>query len=372
MSDQSAIEWCDATWNVSAGCTAVSEGCRNCYACRLTARFGGREGSKYNGLARFKGDGAPPTWAGRVIPQSARRVLEEPLHWRDPRVVFVNSMSDLFHGGIYGQGHDDQSWVPGRYNASGFEFLLDVFNTMRQCPRHTFLILTKRPRIASDLLWRVHRKLNLLAPLQNVYVGTSAEDQATYEQRSRYLLDCFAHLLFLSLEPLLGPIELDFEQAIARDSRWRGNDTTVGPGFGWVICGGESGPGARPMHPSWPCAIRDECRASGVPFMFKQWGRWRPPRRFEAFDLDSDRKPRAWFVDTDGTRVLLPHAATKPEARVMLAVGKGKAGRRLEGRLHNGHPARRNRCRSRTSRQAVKARARKRARRASRSTATAS
>ena len=221
----SGIEWTEATWNPVTGCTRVSEGCRRCYAERLTAtRL--RVSRKYRGLAVLNGHGEA-RWTGeiRIHPES----LEEPLRWRSPRLVFVNSMSDLFHEDL------------------PLDFIKRVFDVMNSCPQHTFQILTKRPQIAAEnspqLRWT-----------PNIWMGTSVENTLV-SHRIRDLLRVKAKVRFLSLEPVLGPMPR---------LRLRG--------IHWVIVGGESGPGARPMQAEWVRQIRDRCLAQGVPFFFKQWG----------------------------------------------------------------------------------------------------
>lgn len=212
------------TWNPVRGCTRVSEGCRNCYAERLATRFAGT-GQPYEGLSVMTPSG--PRWTNqiRLVPE----VLEEPLRWRRPRVIFVNSMSDLFHPDV------------------PLEFIQRVFAVMLSCPQHTFQILTKRTermrQLADQLSW----------PL-NVWMGVSVED-ARVVDRVRDLQCVPAAVRFLSVEPLIGPIEhLPLE------------------GIHWVIVGGESGPGARPIQQEWVESIFQQCRRSEIPFFFKQWG----------------------------------------------------------------------------------------------------
>ncbi|MCA1703932.1 MAG: phage Gp37/Gp68 family protein [Actinobacteria bacterium] len=213
MGDRTAIEWTETTWNPSTGCTRVSAGCDNCYAERLAARL--------------KAMGNPRYAAGFDVVEHWD-LIDRPLSWRRPRVVFVNSMSDLFHPSV------------------SSDFIVRVFETMRSTPRHTYQILTKRPKRASLLSSR-------LAWPTNVWLGVSVEDQSAV-WRIDVLREVPAHLRFLSCEPLLGPLELDLSQ------------------IGWVIAGGESGPGARVVDPLWITAIRDQCVLAEVPFFFKQWG----------------------------------------------------------------------------------------------------
>ncbi|HLL89362.1 MAG TPA: phage Gp37/Gp68 family protein [Tepidisphaeraceae bacterium] len=208
------IEWTDATWNPVTGCTKVSPGCKNCYAERMARRL------KAMGQPRYR-DGFKLT----LQPD----VLEAPLKWRLPRTIFVNSMSDLFHPA-----------VPDSY-------IRECFDVMTRGAQHVFQVLTKRPE-------RVARMANVLPWPDNVWMGTSVESQP-YVSRVRQLNTIPAAVRFLSIEPLLGPIS-----GLPLD------------GIDWVIVGGESGPGARPMLEEWVVAIKQACGERGVPFFFKQWG----------------------------------------------------------------------------------------------------
>jgi protein gp37 len=229
MASGSTIEWTEATWNPVAGCTPISPGCLNCYAARMALRLettGGACGRKYQGTAKKARDGRP-VFAGRI--NLDHGALDLPKRWRKRRLIFVNSMSDLFHKDV------------------PFEFIAQVFQVMADCPQHDFQVLTKRPEraaeIAHELPW---------AP--NVWMGTSVES-ALYTHRIETLRQIPARIRFLSCEPLLGPIpKLPLS------------------GIHWVIVGGESGPGSRPMEQRWVEQIRDRCLGEGVPFFFKQWG----------------------------------------------------------------------------------------------------
>ncbi|MBI4028009.1 MAG: phage Gp37/Gp68 family protein [Verrucomicrobia bacterium] len=214
MAANSSIEWTQATWNPVTGCSKVSAGCKNCYAERLVARLQAMGNARYrNG---FKVTLHPD-------------LIELPKRWREPRLIFVNSMSDLFH-----------EQVP-------VEFIQRVFASMNDSPQHTFQILTKRSarlrKLAGDLEWPV-----------NVWMGVSVEDERVIH-RVGDLQAVPAAVRFLSCEPLIGPLH---ELSLA--------------GIHWVIVGGESGPGARPMKIEWIRSIFRQCRAAKVPFFFKQWG----------------------------------------------------------------------------------------------------
>ncbi|HEX9734428.1 MAG TPA: phage Gp37/Gp68 family protein [Thermoanaerobaculia bacterium] len=219
MSDQSKIEWTDTTWNPVRGCTKISAGCKHCYAETFAERWRGIPGHPYE-----------QGFDLRLVPHK----LFEPLTWRQPRRVFVNSMSDLFHEG-----------VPASY-------VYAVFDAMRLADWHVYQILTKRGgrmrELLSDVSWN-------LSVCRHIWMGVSVENRRHGIPRIQELRDTPAAVRFLSIEPLLedlGPLDL------------RGID--------WVIVGGESGPGARPMARSWVVSIRRQCREAGIPFFFKQWG----------------------------------------------------------------------------------------------------
>ena len=227
MSSNSGIEWTDATWNPVTGCTRVSAGCDNCYAVRTTRRLEACGQSKYAGLTVLNPRGE--RYFNGVV-KCHEESLGIPQGWRTPRRVFVNSMSDLFHKG-----------VPD-------EFIHRVIDEIRLCSWHTFQVLTKRPERAAALSAAIDWPPNL-------WLGTSVEDDRVLGRIS-HLRRTGAAVKFLSVEPLIGPIR-----------------RLPLSGIGWVIVGGESGPGARPMPASWVRDIRDRCLGAGVPFFFKQWGK---------------------------------------------------------------------------------------------------
>jgi protein gp37 len=215
MSDGSSIEWTEATWNPVTGCTKVSPGCAHCYAETFAERFRGVPGHPYE--------------VGFDLTLREDR-LDLPLRWKTPRLIFVNSMSDLFHAD-----------VPDAYVRA-------VFATMREASQHTFQVLTKRPERAAELADSVPWP-------DNVWMGTSVENQR-WTTRIDALRQIPAHIRFLSCEPLLGRLKLDLS------------------GIQWVIIGGESGPKARRMKPEWAESVKAQCAAANVPFFFKQWGAW--------------------------------------------------------------------------------------------------
>ena len=222
MSDKSTIEWTDATWNPVTGCTKVSQGCVHCYAETFAERWRGIPGHHFEQGFDLK------LWRDR---------LSLPLEWKEPRRIFVNSMSDLFHKN-----------VPD-------EFIEKVFDTMEKASQHQFQLLTKR----SDrmLKWtKENYGKNLKAWPENVWLGVSIENQDLVI-RAEHLSETPATIKFLSVEPLIGPVK--FRAPVLRK-------------MDWVIVGGESGPGARPMEPEWAKSVRDQCIETGVQFFFKQWG----------------------------------------------------------------------------------------------------
>jgi protein gp37 len=268
MADQTEIEWTDATWNPITGCTLVDHGCDNCYAARLAATRMQHHPSRA-GLTRLNAAGVAK-WTGEV--RFNEQWLDQPLRWTKPRRIFVCAHGDLFHEDV----PDD--WIDR------------VFAVMALCPQHTFQVLTKRPERARVYLGHhdcskpgdsitqaafslsaFRRGLNGCGgaaywPFSNVHLGTSISDQASADKRIPDLLACPAAVRFLSIEPMLGPVDL---------SRWSGiagDGGTMGFGLDWVICGGESGPGARvwPGFADAARSLRDQCREAGVAFFMKQ------------------------------------------------------------------------------------------------------
>ena len=223
MSSRSGIEWTETTWNPTTGCDQVSAGCDNCYALSFAKRL------KAMGQPKYQNDGDPRTSGPGFRLTIHPDVLEEPYRWRSPRLVFVNSMSDLFHPDV------------------PLDFIHKVFEVMRDTPHHTYQILTKRSKrlasLGSELSWP-----------RNVWMGVSVEN-LRYAFRINHLRSVPARIRFVSAEPLLGPLpHLDLS------------------GIHWLIAGGESGFQARPMDKDWVLDLRAQCAAAGVAFFFKQWG----------------------------------------------------------------------------------------------------
>jgi protein gp37 len=270
------IEWTDVTWNPIRGCSLVSAGCQNCYAMRQAHRFA-RPGQPYEGLTELGPHG--PRWTGqiRLVP----KLLDAPLHWRTPRRIFVNSMSDLFH-----------EEVPD-------EFIDQVFSVMASAARHMFQVLTKRPeRMRQYCLSRavmpremfprlIHRYMDLdrsvewtkTWPLPNVWLGVSVEDQHTANERISLLLQTPAAVRWISAEPLLGPIS--FRACLNR--------------LDWVVVGGESGSRARPCDVDWIRSIVQQCQKANVPVLVKQLGAYIVDRNDAGFEGDTET---SWPMDT--------------------------------------------------------------------------
>jgi protein gp37 len=292
MADHSNIEWTDATWNCIRGCSRISEGCRHCYAERVAARFSG-PGQPYEGLAVMKtvyGQSeceldplrAPsrkePRWTGEV--RFITEHLEDPLRWKKPRMIFVNSMSDLFHEDV------PDEWIDR------------IFAVMALAPRHTFQVLTKRPgRMLNYLgapgcMWRWTRHMPNMdgksighwedefkqGALNNVWLGVSVEDQETADNRIPLLLQTPAAVRWVSYEPALGPVDFrshfcghcaghDFAGGFCTHRKHEGVQH-----LDWIVCGGESGPSARPFDVQWAISTVKQCKVSKVPCFVKQLG----------------------------------------------------------------------------------------------------
>lgn len=337
------IQWTDETWNPTVGCTRVSAGCDHCYAFALHDRrhaawlAGGWEGAP----AQYR----KPFAEVQLLPER----LALPLSWREPRRVFVDSMSDLFHAD-----------VPD-------PFLAGVFAAMALTPRHTYQVLTKRPRRLARLLTgdagddfaiAVGAAMGEIAralprrpelgcalpawPLPNVWLGVSVESQAA-AWRIGWLARVPAALRFLSCEPLLGPIGLRdlrldpftrLDPLTGRLTAMSGRDEGSTGAIGWVIAGGESGPKARPMHPGWARSLRDQCVEAGVPFFFKQWGEWAPIVTPEGYVRSEGAGRLGAVLDGNGWRTF----RRGEEHGDVFRIGKKAAGRVLDGREWDGMP----------------------------------
>lgn len=273
MGDGTAIEWTDATWNPVRGCSRVSEGCRHCYAEAVAARFSG-PGQAYEGLARRRANGEPQ-WTGKVV--LVRDHLEDPVRWKRPRRIFVNSMSDLFHEEL------------------PFEAIAEVFAVMVRAPWHIYQVLTKRPaRMLEFMRWLEAEDAKVGGnlrddgpwPAPQIWLGVSVEDQETANARIPLLLQTPAAVRFISAEPLLGPVDLTrvihpLHPSVVIDvtsGAFMITDEAGDDDFGtcqhldWVIIGGESGPDARPFDLTWGRSLVGQCTSAGVACFFKQAG----------------------------------------------------------------------------------------------------
>lgn len=352
MANNTKIEWTDATWNIVTGCEVVSPGCTNCYAMKLAGTRLKHHPSRA-GLTKPSRSG--PVWTGEVRFNDGW--LEQPLRWRKPRRIFVAAHGDLFHEN-----------VPD-------EVLDKVFAIMALCPQHQFQVLTKRPErmreyltpkgrhhaatdyaalIAATGRWNTPGLDLCLWPLPNVWLGVSVEDQQRADERVPALLKTPAAKRFISAEPLLGPVDLTFVKNTEywrvnalRGARWGHAPGTHGEcsALDWVIVGGESQSGARPMHPDWARGIRDQCAEADVPFFFKQWGEWGPddgPRANGRDPVLEAAVPAAWH---DGTWHVAPSGYEVPldesegHGEWVYRFGKKATGRALDGRTHDEMPS---------------------------------
>lgn len=327
MPDCTKIEWCDTTWNPIAGCRHVSEGCRNCYAEAIAARFSTDQA--FAGTAAFvdTAEGRRARWTGRVVVRD--HLMTAPLHWRKPRRIFVNSVSDLFH---------DE--VP--------DSVIDrIFAVMALAPQHTFMVLTKRPErmrryLIAPLLpdrlqdaaltldhelgacWCADIQVagDACLPLPNLQLGVSVEDQVTADIRRGYLKTVAdgGWNTFVSYEPALGLVN------------WSGWGFVK-----WLISGGESGPHARPSHPDWHRAARDFCAAHGIAYLFKQWGEWMPSLKGSVISYanGSGSPDIAW---PDGSISWGDKEDHGGYGQPLIRVGKRAAGRLLDGVEYNALP----------------------------------
>lgn len=346
MADKTSIEWTDATWNPITGCSVISPGCTNCYAMRLA----GTRMKNHPSRAGLTTDSkAGPVWNGQV--RFNEQWLDEPLRWKRPRMIFVCAHADLFHESVPAE------WIDR------------VFAVMALAPHHRFQVLTKRAKRMREYMLGLNcdgarrfqiakagcreansrgfdgdliesRIVDLGWPLPNVWLGVSAEDQRRADERIPDLLATPAAVRWLSAEPLLGAVNLEaawhgqnaLDGECWGDCGWcekghppmhncqkgKGDWEKGRSGIDWVVAGGESGPGARPMHPRWARSLRDQCAAAGVPFLFKQWGNFLPAGQI-------------------GSLTGLWQPAMK-EAPPLLTTKKN-AGRLLDGIEHNGFPS---------------------------------
>jgi protein gp37 len=385
----SKIEWTEKTWNPIVGCSKVSAGCKNCYAIRMAWRIvhNPKAQKKYAGTVE-KTAGGQINWTGKVNIPSLNDLhfndpfeLLAPLKWRKPQMVFVNSMSDLFHDGV------------------PFDVIDAIFAIMVLTPQHTYQVLTKRPArmleyfsVGKETLvkrWEdatynmslcdrnedmdgpacaVYNRCEREWPLSNIWLGVSVENQETANERIPLLLQVPAGVRFLSCEPLLGPVRVDHIDAdgaghkeYCQINALTGRHTDMARPcadvnkIDWVIVGGESGHGARPVHPDWVRSLRDQCKRNGTAFFFKQWGDYHtksiltgtgePIFRMFASKQHWIDKAQTWVrggrcISIDGRECKIGKDFKEclyPVA-IMDKVGKSNAGRQLDGREWNEFP----------------------------------
>lgn len=324
MGDKSKIEWTESTWNPTTGCTPVSEGCANCYAKREAE---GRLRGKY---------GYPQDEPFRVTFHGEDR-LNDPLRWKRPRKIFVCSMGDLFH--------ED---VP-------VEWIDKVIDVIARCEQHRFMLLTKRPERMRDYflglrddpeqamrfrsgrteLHKYALALRRGEPLRNVWLGVTVENQQRADERIPVLLQIPAAKHFVSVEPMLGPVYfVDVPVGVLGPLRpmRKGLPEDI-PRLDWVICGGETGPEARPMHREWVRSLRDQCVAAQVPFFFKSWGEWKFICEVIIPEYDKADYPEYWRRPGEKPMFAFPDGTT------LERLGRKRTGRELDGRTWDEEPS---------------------------------
>lgn len=286
------------TWNPVVGCSKVSDGCKNCYAEKMANRIASMKQGKDYRMVLKNTMAERSEWNGRTIFRQEQ--LTKPAAWKAPRVVFVCSMGDLFHETV------------------SFETISAIFSVMADCDRHIFIVLTKRPeRMVEFVEWERRKRGWIWQPSDNVWMGVTAENQEQANIRIPYLNSIYAAVKFVSIEPMLGPVYL-----INLKDGFTDAFNPCDAGINWVICGGESGHHARPVHPDWVCSVRDQCQSVGVPFFFKQWGEFQP------------------FGTTDGRQILpFDYMKYNPETREnFIRKGKHHSGNVLDGRKWEEYP----------------------------------
>ncbi len=326
MTTGTRIEWTEETINPLIGCSKISPGCDHCYAERQAKRL---KAMKVRGYADVVNEDG---WTGRTA--FVESELEKLVRWRKPRNVFVGSMTDIFHESVPDAVIDDIFAVMAIAGNNNYQILTKrPKNALRHMKRHAEMWentlfssnMLRLSRRFNDPKW--HEKETREWPLKNVWFGVTAENQEQADKRIPYLLSIPAEVRFISIEPMLGPIDISW---VWRNTKHQ--DTVTD----WVIVGGESGPGARPMHPEWVRSIRDQCKAGRVPFFFKQWGEYVPQvQNPEA--LTERTADKALYVDLDGETRTASRGA-RGKAATVQKVGKKAAGRKLDGKIHDAMP----------------------------------
>ncbi len=310
----SKIEWTERTWNPIIGCSKVSEGCANCYAETMATRLSCNPKApiEYQSVITNK------KWNGTT--ELVRSALEIPLKRKKPTIYFVGSMTDLFHESVKTEWLDKVFWIMG------------------MCSQHRFILLTKRPDLMQAYLNDAKPHLiesRFRFPFPNIILGVTAENQEQANIRVPVLLNTPAAARFVSIEPMLGAVDLQRIQPAGKNYYIRyleglscdNIDLYVEEKIDWVICGGESGPNARPMHPDWARSLRDQCKEASIPFFFKQWGEWAADGQVLSNGKTLNASPitEKWDIFEDGQRIY--------------RVGKKAAGNLLDGQEYSELPA---------------------------------
>lgn len=326
--DRTQIEWTDSTWNPVRGCSRVSAGCHHCYAEPQAARIIRMDRGRGVPVGQGAYDGLlneQDQWNGKI--KLVEDQLKQPLRWKKPRKIFVNSMSDLFHKGV------PEDFIDKVFAVAALCFI-------KQETPHTFQILTKRPDRMSkylnhpDTLANIKKAMRELDhqlnnsidvtpwwPLPNVWLGVSVEDNKSAKKRIPLLLECPAVIRWISAEPLLGYVDLQIQ------------DT---PKIHWVVVGGESGKDARPMHRSWLTDLLWQCQEHNIPFLFKQWGEWNPRMVGGGDGPCVEDVPRIRLTDQSDNGSIL--GAKGDNDSWMNRSGKARAGRMLGGQTYDEYP----------------------------------
>ncbi len=298
------IEWTNRTWNPIIGCSKCSPGCDNCYAEKMAKRIvlmNRNNETRDNYLSALN---QYLNWNNHAV--FCRNIINKPFRWKKPSMIFVCSMGDLFHESV------------------PFGSIRTVFNVIYDNPHHTFQILTKRPeRMAEFFNW-----LYQPVTFPNLWLGVTAENQEQADKRIPILLQIPAAIRFVSVEPMLGPVDV-MKYLVAPAGGTPEETEIYHDWIDWIICGGETGPKARPMHPDWVRSLRDQCRVTGIPFFFKSWGEW-----LNSYDFGAN------LSKLYSKKKKLPLYFNFPDATGMNKVGKKLAGHLLDGVEYHQFPNR--------------------------------
>lgn len=291
------IEWCEETWNPVVGCSKCSPGCTSCYAEKMARRLAAMGYEKYQSVI------TNGRWNGTTVFSLARLP-------KKPSMIFVSSMGDLFHENVA----DDM--------------LFHVFDIMSENQQHTYILLTKRPKRMAEYINKNQRYLP-----RRLICGVTVCNQKEADEKIPQLVDTHVNTRLISIEPMLGPIDLQYPTFNGIDDLWSL------PGINWVIVGGESGPGARPMHPDWVRSIRDQCKDAAVPFLFKQWGEWTHTTEWAKPQSICPSMTRYMYADGEvletGKGLLRPGVE---HPILIYRAGKKRSVRLLDGKLHDEYP----------------------------------